>query len=644
MKNLNRSVILSLILAAGTSFVGCGGGSSSPTVGTTGSFLFTSASSANVTKGTTRAIDVDATDPDGNSVTYTLSGADADKFSVDSNGVVTFNAESVVGTYTFTVTATAGDKSITQDITITVTAPVNHAPVITSAATASVNENQNSAIDVDATDADSDAITYSLVGGSDMGSVNIDPNSGVVSFNTAPDFEAKNSYAFTVGASDGVVTTTQEITVTILDVDEGSAPVITTPSSVSVDENQKSAVDVDATDVDGDAIVYSLEGGADDASFDINATTGIVVFKTEPDYETKNSYSIIVGASDATDTTTKNIVISINDLKGGSNVVKTGQTISYVTGDDGDYEVGLDRSFTKGGMYVDLPFPLVDIDTRYIVDDATNLEWKDNAIIAFENYSDAASYCNNLDFNSKSDWRLPTIDELYTIADRSTSDPAIFSVFDNTRTDKRYWTSTEYKRAANRHYTLGFDKGNDYTATDGKKRYVRCVRKDIVLTPIFPLFPFFSRFTRANNVISDSVTHLQWWDPTTMILIPGNFVPFPPPGHFEPPHVNYIGAAAQTGTFSEAINACEILTADGKSDWRLPNINELLTIVDVSKNSGTAFYDAFKSVANGVYFSSTTRADDTTKAWVVSFSVGQDQIGIAKNSTHYYRCVRTMGD
>jgi hypothetical protein len=638
MKNLKTSIVLTLVLAMGTSFVGCGGGGSTPAVGASGTFSFTSANSASITTGTTRAIDVDATDPDGNAIVYALSGVDAAKFSVDANGLVSFNAEPTAGTYSFTVTATAGSKSITQDITVTVTAPVNHAPVISSVAVASVNENQNSAIDVDATDADSDTLTYSLEGGADAADVSINPNSGVVSFNTAPDFETKNSYSFTVGVNDGVVTVSQNVTITILDVAEGTAPVITTANAISVDENQKSAVNIDATDVDGDVITYSLEGGADDASFDINATTGIVTFKNTPDYETKNSYSIIAGASDATDTTTKNIIISINDLVGGSKVVKTGQSISYTPNDDGSYQSGLDRSFTKEGSF-DTIWGIIINDTRVVIDNATNLEWKDTYYPISDNYNNAATYCNNLDFNSKTDWRLPTINELYTISDRGANNPAIFGNFDNTYIDKRYWSSTDYKRSANKHYTLGFDTGNDYTSSDNQERYVRCVRKDFVFWN-----PFFIRFSRANNVVSDRTTQLQWWDPTLITFVPGVFVPLPLPGHFEPPHIDYVGAAAQTGTFAQAIAGCESLSVDGKSDWRLPNINELLTLVNRYKSSGVAFYDDFKSNTTGLYFSSTTRADDTTKAWIVNFSDGQDVIGTAKTNTRQYRCVRTMGD
>ena len=633
MKYLKISTLLALILAT-TSFTGCGGSSSSPAVGTSGTITFTSPNSATVGAGSMTALDVDATDPGGNAVTYTLSGADAAKFSIDGNGIISFNAPATAGTYTVTVTATAGGKSASQNITITVTAPANHAPVITSAATTTVNENQTAAIDVDATDADGDTITYSLEGGADAAEMNIDPTNGVITFKTAPDYEAKASYAFTVGAYDGVTTTTQDITITIADVAEGSAPVITTPGTVSVNENQKGAVDIDATDSDGDAITYSLEGGVDDASFDINATTGIVTFKTEPDYETKNSYSIIAGASDGTSTTTKNIVISIIDLKGGSKVPKTGQTVSYTTHDDGAYQEWMARSFTKGGILKHIGPPInITIDTRFVKDDTTKLEWIDNSHIVAKNYTDAASYCNALNYNTKTDWRLPSVNELYTIADRGTDNPAIFGDFDNTRTDKRYWSSTKYKRMPNRHYTVGFDKGNDYAALDTADRYVRCVRKDFSF-----LIPWLVRFTRANNVITDNRTQLQWWDPTTMIFVPATIMPY------TPAHIEFVGAAASTGTFEEAINGCESLNAGGKGDWRLPNINELLTIVDQSKSTGVAFFDEFKSNTGGLYFSSTTRADDTSKAWVVNFTNGQDVIGTAKTSVQKYRCVRTMGD
>ncbi len=623
MRHTKNSIILAFILAVGSTLAGCGGGSSSSPVGTTGAFSFTSPASSSVTIGESRAIDVDAVNPAGDTITYTLSGLDADKFSIDAdNGVVSFKVGAVAGVYHITVTAQTQGDSISQNITITVTIPPNHAPNITSAAAVSVQENQLNAIDIDANDSDGDTITYSI-SGTDAASFTINPATGVVVFKTAPDFETKNSYTFTAHASDGVADTTQNITVTITDVAEGSAPVITTPSTASVDENQKSAIDVDATDSDGDTIVYSIEGGADGDAFDINSTTGVVTFKTAPDYETKNSYALTVGASDLTSTTTKEITISINDLQGGSLVLKTGQTLKYLTGDDGDYQYGQNRSFTATGLYIN-NWPIF-IDGRVLIENKTKVHWKNDAFITTKNYQDAANYCNGLSYNGKTDWRLPSIDELISIANRGENN--YFGSFNNIKTDKYYWSQTPYKRAANKHFIFSFKLGNDSVTLDTTLRYVTCVRKDFVLSPIFPFQP---RFTRpgifvSGNVITDSKTKLQWLDPTNNFGFPIILTP-------------------ASGTWQEAIEGCNNLSANGKSDWRLPNINELLTIVDRSKSSGNAFYDIFDTVAADTYFSSTTRNDDSSKAWGVNFATGQDAAGISKSSVKKYRCVRSLGD
>ncbi|MBC6401851.1 MAG: hypothetical protein GDA37_12760, partial [Ekhidna sp.] len=64
-------------------------------------------------------------------------------------------------------------------------------------------------------------LTYSLSGGSDRSSFSIDAGSGALTFNSAPDFEAKGSanndnvYEVEVTASDGDNSVTQTITVTV---------------------------------------------------------------------------------------------------------------------------------------------------------------------------------------------------------------------------------------------------------------------------------------------------------------------------------------------------------------------------------------------------------------------------------------------
>src|SRR4029450_13229883 len=122
-----------------------------------------------------------------------------------------------------------------QQISVTVTdvaeAP-NQDPTITSdgggaTASKSAAENQTAVTDVDATDPENNPLTYSLAGGADASDFTINQPSGVLSFATAPDFEAPgdantdNVYEVTVAVSDGQGgSDTQQISVTVTDVFE----------------------------------------------------------------------------------------------------------------------------------------------------------------------------------------------------------------------------------------------------------------------------------------------------------------------------------------------------------------------------------------------------------------------------------------
>ena len=88
------------------------------------------------------------------------------------------------------------------------------APHFTSPATATVIENQISAITLAATDANT--ITYSI-SGDDSADFSVDASTGVVTFNTAPDYETETSYSFTATATDTAGNAaTQSVTVTVL--------------------------------------------------------------------------------------------------------------------------------------------------------------------------------------------------------------------------------------------------------------------------------------------------------------------------------------------------------------------------------------------------------------------------------------------
>jgi len=87
-------------------------------------------------------------------------------------------------------------------------------------------------------------------------------------------------------------------------------PVINMVKSINIYENTKEVLTVEAVDDDNDTLLYSL--AKDDASyFDINSSTGVLVFKTLPDYEKKNSYNIAVVVSDGYTSVTQDLKIDI---------------------------------------------------------------------------------------------------------------------------------------------------------------------------------------------------------------------------------------------------------------------------------------------------------------------------------------------
>ena len=101
-----------------------------------------------------------------------------------------------------------------------------------------VDENQLAIGNISASDADGNPITYSI-SGSDI----VISQTGTLSFITAPDYEAKTGYSATITAtdlaSDGSNTSTMDITVSILNLNDNS-PTIPSSGSFTSDENQLS--------------------------------------------------------------------------------------------------------------------------------------------------------------------------------------------------------------------------------------------------------------------------------------------------------------------------------------------------------------------------------------------------------------------
>jgi hypothetical protein len=73
--------------------------------------------------------------------------------------------------------------------------------------------------------------------------------------------------------------------------------------------------------------------------------------------------------------------------------------------------------------------------------------------------------------------------------------------------------------------------------------------------------------------------------------------------------------------------------------WHIPTIGELTSAIDYSKYDPAADVTKVPGIQSDYYWSSTTRADDASYAWLVYFSNGVVDSD-AKTSSNYVRCVR----
>ena len=267
--------------------------------------VFTSSATFNAAENQTAIDTVTATDADGDSVTFTVSGSE---LAITTAGVLTFVSAPDFETkklYKATVTASDGTNTADQTIKVKVTDANDNSPSFTSSPNFSAAENQTAIGTVTATDADGDTLSYSISGSE----ITINSSSGVIAFASAPDYETKSTYTATVTASDGVNSTTQDITVNVTDVDENvdTGPVFTSDSSFEVAENQLVIGEVTATDPDGDSISFSTTS----TEILIDSLTGNMTFVSSPNFEAKSVYTATILASDGANESSQDITINI---------------------------------------------------------------------------------------------------------------------------------------------------------------------------------------------------------------------------------------------------------------------------------------------------------------------------------------------
>ena len=246
---------------------------------------------------------------------------------------------------------------------------------------------------------------------------------------------------------------------------------------------------------------------------------------------------------------------------------------------------------------------------KIVIDHVTGLQWQRDFQTNYErSWDDAASYCNDLTYGGYSDWRLPSPHEFQTIADSNNVCPAVDTTyFMNLADYSMPWTSKIYQDGTGDSvWSIDFC----INSVDGNWRYrtapAICVRGVELPEASFTSLPA----ENGDIVVTDSASGLIWQK-----------------------------TYETNKTWQEALAYCENLEYAGYSDWRLPNRNELMSLINYDRfNPASDFPDMPEDIA---FWSSTSFADHYNRSWAANFFDGRiNDIPKTDNSLSV-KCVRS---
>lgn len=246
------------------------------------------------------------------------------------------------------------------------------------------------------------------------------------------------------------------------------------------------------------------------------------------------------------------------------------------------------------------------------IDSLTGLTWQRNLPATYPDcgadsctWGDALNYCDNLNYANISDWRLPSYHELQSLLSyHSFSGGYDATVFQNLG-DSFYWSASVSAFQPSESWSVQF--GNTYMLYYPPSN----THKVICVTGEGPAqnTGFVESGATGQEVVEDIVTGLIWQKGEIVDL-----------------------------TWVDALSVCEASDHAGETDWRLPNQNELISLVDSNRfNPASAFPGM--SISTQEVWTSTPVANDVVWAWRIDFRDGSSFYA-DKTSAFSVYCVR----
>ncbi len=256
-----------------------------------------------------------------------------------------------------------------------------------------------------------------------------------------------------------------------------------------------------------------------------------------------------------------------------------------------------------------------------VLDTLTGLRWSRDANpfefpYSWEEAFDLIAGLNRSRTHGREDWRLPSRRELFSLISHRLINPALpqghpfRNVFHG-----YYWTATPCARLSDQAWYIHLGGGRVYRG----RQQGACLVWPVAGSGWHPLPPA-QRFRVQGLAVEDRLTEL-WWTPS-----------------------------ARTGcaqmTWEDALRAPSALNRDkygGRTDWRLPNIRELESLVDLARHSpALPASHPFRDAQEG-YWSATTSAYERRYAWVLYMQDGAVGVGFKPEATFSAWTVASAG-
>ncbi|WP_430931782.1 DUF1566 domain-containing protein [Saccharicrinis sp. 156] len=269
-----------------------------------------------------------------------------------------------------------------------------------------------------------------------------------------------------------------------------------------------------------------------------------------------------------------------------------------------------------------------------VTDLNTGLMWQQTPDFERHNYYDAFDYVESLEIGGYTDWRLPTIKELYSLlnsngeldaTNTSDSQPYLYDEYFDFEYDEnipyagQYWSSTKYVKGGlqtdNIEGAFGFNFADGHIKSyetglyfDGSSGvqdpgcFVRAVRGE---ENVYGVNDFVDN---GDGTVTDQATGLMWQQTDD-----GN-----------------------TYDWVEALALASESEVAGYTDWRLPNTKELQSIVDYEKTTFPAIDETYFSCtdSDSWFWTSTTQGDFKYTACYIAFGKAYSRDN--SSATEYY--------